>query len=94
MTEILHENRKALVGPLEAVARSLQALARSIEDGDAESQEKFLSFAHETLSSVAAQAVARGRGEDEEDARSGGANPEIQAGPEGPATPRSVENDS
>jgi cyclohexadieny/prephenate dehydrogenase len=93
-TEILHENRKALVGPLEAVARSLQTLARSIEDGDAESQEKFLSLAHETLSSVAAQAVARGRGADEEDARSGGANPEIQAGPEGPATPRSVENDS
>jgi prephenate dehydrogenase len=93
-TEILHENRKALVGPLEAVARSLHDLARSIEDGDAESQERFLSSAHETLSSVAAQAVSRERGDDEEDARSGGANPEIQAGPEGPATPRSVENDS
>ena len=73
-SEILQENRKALVGPLEAVSRSLQLLARAIEDGDAEAQEKFLSFANETLSSVAAHAASPGAVEDDVNARSGGAD--------------------
>jgi len=81
--DIFHGNRKAIAGPLHAVARSLQALAVAVEEGDAEAQERFLSFAHETLFGVASQATRGGDGASDEIAPSGGGNPEIQAGHEG-----------
>ena len=68
--DILVHNRKALAAPLAAAGERLAALARLVEAGDAEALERFLAAARETLASAA------------DDARSGGANPEIQAAPE------------
>lgn len=51
--EILHSNRKALAAPLEAMARSLAALASAIEQGDTEAEEKFLARALDTLEGMA-----------------------------------------
>jgi prephenate dehydrogenase len=88
--EILHENRKALAGPIQAFARSLEALASALESGDAEARDQFLESAHQSLVAVTAAAAVKGG---PKEAPSGGSNPEIQAGQEGPADPRSVEND-
>jgi prephenate dehydrogenase len=65
--DILVQNRKALSGPLAEVGRRLDALARRIEAGDAEGLERLLAEARDALARLA------------DDARSGGANPEIQA---------------
>ncbi len=92
-SEILNANRKALAAPLEAFSRSLQELARAVEAGDADAQERFLSSAHQALAKVAVEVPEPGRGGGGKDARSGGENPEILAGPKRPADPRSVEND-
>ncbi|MDJ0785950.1 MAG: prephenate dehydrogenase [Myxococcota bacterium] len=73
--DILLQNKKALAGPLEATARRLSELARLVEAGDAEGLLRFLAEARDTLSRTA-----------DEDARSGGANPEIQAAPTSAAT--------
>jgi len=51
--DILSANRKALAGPLEAFGEALTKLARAIEQGDTEVQERFLASARETLSAVA-----------------------------------------
>jgi prephenate dehydrogenase len=87
--EILSANRKALAGPLEAFNQSLQDLCRVIEDGDGDAQERFLSDARETLDRVARKAPWYAFVADERNARSGGDNPEIKAGPERLADPRS-----
>jgi prephenate dehydrogenase len=71
-SEILAANRKALAGPLEAVAARLAELARELEAGDADALERFLTEARSRLAAFAAPASAS-------DARSGGAGPEIQA---------------
>jgi prephenate dehydrogenase len=63
--DILVHNRKALAAPLAAAAERITSLARLVEAGDAEAVERFLAAARESLASVA------------DDARSGGANPEI-----------------
>ncbi len=89
-SEILEANRKAVSGPLQRVARSLTELAAAIEAGDSEAIESFLSSANEQLAEAHAMAPFGGSDGDGENARSGGAIPEIQAGPERPATPRSV----
>lgn len=89
--EILHENRKALAGPLQAFASSLEELASVLESGDAEARDHFLESAHDALTAVTSAAETERDGPKE--APSGGTNPEIKAGQEGPADPRSVEND-
>ncbi|HET6304436.1 MAG TPA: prephenate dehydrogenase [Myxococcota bacterium] len=78
-SEIFAANRKALAGPLQAVAARLAELARELEAGDADALERLLTEARGALAGFAARAAAS-------DARSGGANPEIPAaagGPEG-----------
>lgn len=72
--DILVQNRKALAGPLASVARRLEGLARLVEAGDAEGLERWLAQARDSLARLA------------DDARSGGANPEIQAA--GKAAPK------
>lgn len=85
--EILHENRKALAGPLQAFARSLHELTEALESGDADARDHFLESARHALAPAEPGALAAGG---PEDARSGGRNPEIKAGQKGPADPRSV----
>ena len=65
--DILLSNRKAIAGPLREVLDRITALSRILEAGDAEAAERFITAARDNL----------GRGGN--DARSGGANPEIQA---------------
>jgi prephenate dehydrogenase len=67
--DILCANRKALAGPLQECGQALKALASSVEEGDPETIEEFLSDAREKLAAL-------------ENARSGGDNPEIKAAPE------------
>ena len=86
-SEILDVNRKALAGPLQAFGRSLEELARAIEAGDTDAQEHFLTFAHQALAEVAAKAPKRGQECGGGNARSGGDDPEILAGPKRPANP-------
>jgi prephenate dehydrogenase len=81
--EILHENRKALAGPLQAFARSLDELASALESGDAEARDQFLESAHHALVAVPAASLA---GDGPKEASSGGANPEIKAGHRGQST--------
>jgi prephenate dehydrogenase len=64
---ILCANRKALAGPLARTAAQLAELSRAVEQGDAETVERFLAQAHESLARFA------------DDARSGGEDPEIPA---------------
>ena len=94
-SEILHVNRKALSGPLQAFGRSLAQLGDAIEAGEVESQEEFLAQARRALDGTTGRSsdAASNEGPREENARSGGENPEISAGML-PANPRSVENDS
>jgi len=92
--EILSANRKALAGPLEAFSQALRELCRAIDDGDGDAQERFLSDARETLDRVARKAPWYTSVASERNARSGGENPEIQAGPERPADPRSSQKHS
>jgi prephenate dehydrogenase len=78
-SEILAANRKALAGPLQAVAARLAELGRELEAGDAETLERWLTEARGALAGFTARTPAC-------HARSGGANPEIPAatgGPEG-----------
>lgn len=72
--EIFAANRKAVAGPLREVADQIAELARMIEAGDAEALDRFIVAARENLACG------------ENDARSGGENPEIQAVPERTAT--------
>jgi prephenate dehydrogenase len=65
--DILVSNRKAIAGPLREVGDQITALGRILEAGDAEAAERFITAARDNL----------GRGGN--DARSGGAIPEIQA---------------
>jgi prephenate dehydrogenase len=65
--DILVSNRKAVAGPLREVSERIAALARAVEKGDAEAAERFMAAARENLVGGV------------NDARSGGANPEIQA---------------
>jgi prephenate dehydrogenase len=72
--DILVSNRKAIAGPLRAVGERLSELGRMLEATDAEAAERFIAAAREHLSRGANHA------------RSGGANPEIQAVSEKTAT--------
>jgi prephenate dehydrogenase len=85
--EILHENRKALAGPLQTFARSLEELSAALESGDADARDQFLESAHHVLTPAEPGAYAV---DGPEDARSGGDDPEIQADQVGRPTPRSV----
>ncbi len=87
--DILVTNRKALAGPLQEALRALQELARRIESGDLDAVSAELSAARDLLATREWETS----GPDEprsgnsipdgaDDARSGGANPEIQAAPE------------
>jgi prephenate dehydrogenase len=67
--DILVSNREALAAPLRLVNQRLTALAHAVEKGDAEAAERFIAAARENLANGANHA------------RSGGANPEIQAVP-------------
>ena len=68
--DILVANAKALAGPLQAAGERLEELARALDAGDAEQVERILAAANRAL-------------KNEFSARSGGANPEIQAAPSG-----------
>ncbi len=85
-SEILVANRKALAGPLQAFGAGLRELAQALEAGDAEALERRLAAARVTLGRVAGAQI-------DSDARSGGANPEIQAARSG-GHPRSDETHS
>jgi cyclohexadieny/prephenate dehydrogenase len=63
--EILCGNRKALADTLSRAGARLAELARAVEQGDGEAVERFLAAARESLARLA------------DDARSGGAKPEI-----------------
>jgi prephenate dehydrogenase len=65
--DILVSNRKAIAGPLREVGERITALGRMLEAADAEAAERFIAAARDNLSHGANHA------------RSGGANPEIQA---------------
>jgi prephenate dehydrogenase len=65
--DILLSNRKAIAAPIRDAGERLGALARILEQGDLEAAEQFIAAGRENLA----------RGADH--ARSGGANPEIQA---------------
>ncbi len=65
--DLLAANRRALAAPLLATAERFTALARAIEAGDAGALERLLAAARSQLAT------------EEISARSGGANPEIQA---------------
>lgn len=88
-SEIFNVNRKALIGPLQAFRQSLDELARAIDEGDVEAQEQFLMTAHQRLSEVAPIHPGMASEDDRGNARSGGDNPEIQAGPAAAGHPRS-----
>jgi prephenate dehydrogenase len=79
--DILVANAKAVAGPLACVAAELAAVARGLEAGDADALERWIAEARARL------AERDGRETMKDLARSGGANPEIQAtlprGPEG-----------
>ena len=72
--DILVSNRKAIAGPLREACEQITALGRILDAGDAEAVERFITAARDNL----------GRGGN--DARSGGANPEIPAVSKGTAT--------
>lgn len=72
--DILVSNRKAIAGPLREVAAQIGRLGRLLEAADAEAAERFITAAREHLGGGANHA------------RSGGANPEIQAVSEKTAT--------
>jgi cyclohexadieny/prephenate dehydrogenase len=57
--EILGLNRKAMSGPLNHFSESLAKLARALEEGDAESLERFLNQARSRLAEVASRASGR-----------------------------------
>ena len=57
-TDILVANRKALAGPLEAVARSLTALAEAIAAGDSERVQDLLTEAREAAAEEAVKVAA------------------------------------
>lgn len=73
--DILVTNRKALVAPLEEAGRQLAELARRIEAGDLEAVSAELSAARDLL------ARSEWKTDGDENARSGGEIPEIQAAP-------------
>jgi prephenate dehydrogenase len=50
--DILSANRKSLSAPLEKFGQSLSALARAIEEGDANKVEQFLASASDGLTRV------------------------------------------
>jgi prephenate dehydrogenase len=67
--DILVSNREAVAAPLREVGEQIARLARIVEQGDAGEAERFIAAARENL------------GAGSNHARSGGANPEIQAVP-------------
>jgi prephenate dehydrogenase len=82
-SDILVANAKSIAGPLREVARVLSRFASDLEAGDAEALERAIASARQNL----ARAQSAGEDGQNSNARSGGANPEIQAALEA-ATPR------
>ncbi len=76
-SEILCANRKAVSGPLQRAAEELAALARAIEAGDAETIERALADARESLARFAPAS------DDDSNARSGGFVPGNHPAPSG-----------
>jgi len=93
--DILGMNRKSLAQPLHAFAAALEGLAAAIETDDRAAQEEILAAAAQQLAPVAANGWDGQTLPPERhfNARSGGANPEIQAAPRAAAT-RSVDSDT
>lgn len=58
--DILCHNRKALAGPLQAVARELVGIAALLERGDAEGIERFIAQGGDALARLAVEAPAGG----------------------------------
>lgn len=89
--DILGLNHKALAAPLAAFAEALAELSRAIEAGDPAGiaeREQILESASRYLDSVAPTERAEqtpARPTSDHSARSGGANPEIQAAPRSPS---------
>lgn len=71
--DILVSNREAVTGPLREVGERITALARVLEEADVETAVRFIAAARKNLGGAS-------------HARSGGANPEIQAVPKRTAT--------
>jgi cyclohexadieny/prephenate dehydrogenase len=102
--DILGLNQKALAGPLRAFSEALDELARAIEAGDpaaVSERDRLLESASRRLALLAPAESLAPRGvaaqtcapDPDQDARSGGENPEIQAALNGAAT-RSVNRNS
>ena len=78
--DILCANRKALAGPVHEVSKALSAMARVLEEGDADELERILASARETLAAAQGQPPAEGAADaspvssstSEEKVRSGG----------------------
>jgi len=89
-SDILVANAKSIAGPLREVAEELRRFAADLEAGDGDALERSIAGARDVL----ARALAASHGETTNDlnARSGGANPEIQAAPVA-ATPKGKKNE-
>jgi prephenate dehydrogenase len=82
--DILSSNCAALAGPIRRFSEALEELARAVEADDSADLKQLLASARDTLVEVAdkaAQTPAVVPARDEQEARSGGSNPEIQAAP-------------
>jgi len=97
-SDILVANAKAIAGPLREVAEELRRFARDLESGDGEALERSIARARGVLTRTLAAAhddsTTRppSSARDDSNARSGGANPEIQAAPVA-ATPKGKKNE-
>jgi len=92
-SDILVANAKSIAGPLREVAEVLGRFAEQLEAGDAEGLERAIARARAVLARAQGGSDAEGAvPTDDSDARSGGANPEIQAAPEA-ATPKGKKNE-
>jgi prephenate dehydrogenase len=79
-SDILVANAKSIAGPLRELAEVLRRFAGQLESGDAEALERSIAHARAELARLE-------QAHHDSDARSGGANPEIQAAPVA-ATPK------
>jgi prephenate dehydrogenase len=99
-SDILVANAKSIAGPLRQVAEELRRFAAALEAGDADGLERTIAEARAVLARTLAAShgaeddseTRRGSADAGDSARSGGANPEIQAAPEA-ATPKGKKNE-
>jgi len=94
-SDILVANAKSIAGPLREVAEELRRFAVDLESGDGEALEHSIALARSVLARTLATAHEDSRtneGHNDSNARSGGANPEIQAA-SAAATPKGKKNE-